>query len=116
MNNAKIADTSGIENNIKNVQSQTFEGSTNDQLMSNWGAFNPIDRVSYKDVRGGSNGSRVMSILGAGVSGASTGVTVGGGLGAVAGGVLGVGAGLWGLLAGNKKANTKTAELNAQIA
>ena len=116
MNNAKIADTSGIENNIKNVQSQTFEGSTNDQLMSNWGAFNPMDRVSYKDVRGGSNGSRVMSILGAGVSGAGAGATVGGPWGAVAGAVGGIGAGIWGALAGNKKANTKTAKLNAQIA
>lgn len=116
MNNAKIADTSGIENNIKNIQSQTFEGSTNDQLLSSWGAFNPIDRVSYKDIRGGSNGSRVMSILGAGVSGAGAGATVGGPWGAVAGAVGGIGAGIWGALAGNKKANAKTAELNAQIA
>ena len=116
MNNAKIADTSGIENNIKNVQSQTFEGSTNDQLLSSWGAFNPMDRVSYKDIRGGSNGSRVMSTLGSAISGASTGATVGGPWGAAIGGAIGLGSSIWGLLSGNKKANAKTAELNAQIA
>ena len=116
MNNAKIADTSGIENNIKNVQGQTFEGSTNDQLLSSWGAFNPLDRVSYKDIRGGSNGSRVMSTLGSAISGAGAGAQVGGPWGAAIGGAVGLGSGIWGLLAGNKKANQKTAELNAKIA
>ena len=41
---------------------------------------------------------------------------VGGPWGAAIGGAIGLGSGIWGLLSGNKKANAKTAELNAQIA
>ena len=116
VNNAQIGNTSSIENNIQNTQGLTFSGSTNDALMQSWQQYNPLDNVSYKDVRGGSNSQRIMSTLGAGISGAATGVKMGGALGAAIGGVAGLGSGIWGLLAGNKKANKKTAELNAQIA
>ena len=116
VNNAQIGNTSSIENNIQNTQGLTFSGSTNDALMQSWQQYNPLDNTSYKDVRGGSNSQRIMSTLGAGISGAATGVKMGGALGAAIGGVAGLGSGIWGLLAGNKKANQKTAELNAKIA
>ena len=116
VNNAQIGDTSSIENDIQNTQNLKFSGSTNDALMQSWQQYNPLDKTSYKDVRGGSNSQRIMSALGAGVSGASTGVKMGGPVGAAIGGAVGLGSGIWGLLAGNKKANKKTAELNAQIA
>ena len=116
VNNAQIGDTSSIENNIQNTQNLKFSGSTNDALMQSWQQYNPLDNVSYKDVRGGSNSQRIMSTLGAGISGAATGVKMGGPVGAAIGGAVGLGSGIWGLLAGNKKANKKTAELNAQIA
>lgn len=116
VNNAQIGDTSSIENNIQNTQNLKFSGSTNDALMQSWQQYNPLDNVSYKDIRGGSNSQRIMSTFGAGISGASTGATVGGPWGAAIGGAVGLGSGIWGLLAGNKKANQKTAELNAKIA
>ena len=116
VNNAQLADTTALENNIQNTQGLTFSGSTNDALMQSWQQYNPLDNTSYKDVRGGSNSQRIMSTLGAGISGAATGVKMGGALGAAIGGVAGLGSGIWGLLAGNKKANQKTAELNAKIA
>ena len=116
VNNTQIGNTSSIENDIQNTQGLTFSGSTNDALMQSWQQYNPLDNVSYKDVRGGSNSQRIMSTLGAGISGAATGVKMGGALGAAIGGVAGLGSGIWGLLAGNKKANQKTAELNAKIA
>lgn len=116
VNNAQIGDTSSIENNIQNTQNLKFSGSTNDALMQSWQQYNPLDNVSYKDVRGGSNSQRIMSTLGSAISGAGAGAQVGGGLGAAIGGAVGLGSGIWGLLAGNKKANQKTAELNAKIA
>ena len=116
VNNAQIGDTSSIENNIQNTQNLKFSGSTNDALIQSWQQYNPLDNVSYKDVRGGSNSQRIMSTLGAGISGATTGIKMGGPWGAAIGGAIGLGSGIWGLLSGNKKANAKTAELNAQIA
>ena len=116
VNNAQMGDTSSIENNIQNTQNLKFSGSTNDALIQSWQQYNPLDNVSYKDVRGGSNSQRIMSTLGSAISGASTGATVGGPWGAAIGGAIGLGSGIWGLLSGNKKANAKTAELNAQIA
>ena len=116
VNNAQLADTTALENNIRNTQGLTFSGSTNDALMQSWQQYNPLENTSYKDVRGGSNSQRIMSTLGAGISGAATGVKMGGALGTAIGGVVGLGSGIWGLLAGNKKANQKTAELNAKIA
>ena len=116
VNNAQIGDTSSIENDIQNTQNLKFSSSTNDALMQSWQQYNPLDNVSYKDVRGGSNSQRIMSTLGSAISGASTGATVGGPWGAAIGGAVGLGSGIWGLHAGNKKANQKTAELNAKIA
>lgn len=115
MNNAKLGDTSEIEANIQNAQNQTFQASSNNDLLGQWNSWRPAEQASYKDVRGGSTGQRLMSTLGAGVSGASSGAQVGGAFGAVGGAVLGLGSGIAGMITGDKKAKAKQAELNKQI-
>ncbi len=115
MSNAQIADTSGIEAQNKAQKNMVVGASSNDDLMSEWGSWNKVkDDYSWKDVRGGSTGQRIMSTLGATTSGATTGATVGGSLGAVVGGVVGLGSAIGGWFGGNSKAKRKARQLNKQ--
>ena len=115
MQNAQIADTSGLEESIKQAQTYKVSASNNDQLMSEWGAFSPMENVSWKDIRGGSTGQRIVNTIGAAGSGAAAGVSVGGPIGAIVGGVVGLGSAIGGWLSGNRKAKKKAKKFNRQI-
>ena len=115
MSNAQIADTSGIEAGIKSQKNMIVGASSNDELMNEWGSWNKSkDNYSWKDIRGGSTGQRIMNTLGATTSGATTGATVGGPIGAVVGGVVGLGSAIGGWFGGNSKAKRKVRQLNKQ--
>lgn len=115
MSNAQIADTSGIEAQNKAQKNMVVGASSNDDLMSEWGSWNKVkDNYSWKDIRGGSTGQRIMNTLGATTSGATTGATVGGPIGAVVGGVVGLGSAIGGWFGGNSKAKRKARQLNKQ--
>ena len=115
VSNAKIADTSGIEAGIKSQKNMVVGASSNDDLMNEWGSWNRSkDNYSWKDIRGGSTGQRVMNTLGATTSGAATGATVGGPVGAVIGGAVGLGSSVAGWFSGNGKAKRKARQLNKQ--
>ena len=123
MANDKIADTSRLESTIQGAKSKQVEASTLDDLMNEWGAYSPLESVSFKDVRGGSTGQRLLNTLKATTAGASAGAdtgkgmgTMGGAIGGIIGGVVGLGSGIAGWLTGDSKARKKTKALNAQIA
>ena len=113
--NAQIADTSGLEEEIKKVQSYTVQANNNDDLMNEWGAFTPMKDVDWKDIRGGSTGQRIGNTIGAVGSGASAGASVGGPIGAIVGAVVGLGSAVGGWIAGGSKAKKKANKFNRQI-
>ena len=115
VSNAQIADTSGIEGQIDAAKSYVVGANNNDALMSEWGAWSPMENIHWKDIRGGSTGQRLTSTLGAAVSGVSTGAMVGGPIGAIVGGAAGLISGVAGWIGGNRKAKKKAKRLNEQI-
>lgn len=115
MSNAQIADTSGIEAQIKAQKNMVVGASSNDDLMSEWGSWNKVkDDYSWKDVRGGNTGQRLTGTLGAAGQGAAAGASVGGPIGAIVGGVVGLGSAIGGWLGGNRKAKRKARRLNRE--
>lgn len=113
--NSQIADTSGLEGEIKQAQTKVVQANNNDDLMSEWSAFTPMENVSWKDIRGGSTGQRIGNTIGAAGSGATAGASVGGPIGAIVGGVVGLGSAIGGWLGGNRKAKKKAKKFNKQI-
>ena len=115
MNNAQIADTSSIQDQIKTQNNMVVGASDNDSLLSEWSSLSMLkDNYSWKDVRGGSNANRAMNTIGGAVQGAATGATVGGPLGAIVGGVIGLGSAIGGWITGNRKAKRAARRLNQQ--
>lgn len=113
--NAQIADTSGLEGEIKQTQTYKVQANNNDDLMSEWGMFSPMENVSWKDIRGGSTGQRIGNTIGAAGSGALAGASVGGPIGAIVGGVVGLGSAIGGWISGNSKAKKEAKKFNKQI-
>lgn len=115
MQNAQIADTSGLENEIKEAQTYKVSANNNDALMSEWSAFSPMEHVNWRDIRGSSGGQQAMNTIGGVASGAASGATVGGPIGAVVGGAAGLISGIAGIFSGNRKAKKKAKKFNKQI-
>lgn len=113
--NAQIADTSGLEGEIKKAKAYTVQANNNDDLMNEWGMFSPMEDVYWKDIRGGGTGQRIGNTIGAVGSGALAGASVGGPIGAIVGAVTGLGSAVGGWLAGNSKAKKKANKFNRQI-
>ena len=115
MNNAQIADTSSIQDQIKAQNSMVVGASDNASLLNEWSNLSMLkDNYSWKDIRGGSNANRAMNTIGGAAQGAMTGATVGGPIGAIAGAVIGLGSGIAGWITGNKKAKRRARRLNQQ--
>lgn len=114
LKNAKIADTTGIENDIKDFRNTDFSEATDSNSLIN--AYNNLnflkDDYSWKDVRGVSNGELFGNTLSAVGSGAMAGASVGGPWGAVAGAAIGLGGSLAGIFTGKNKAKRKARFLN----
>ena len=113
--NAQIADTSGLEGEIKKAKAYTVQANNNDDLMNEWGMFSPMEDVYWKDIRGGGTGQRIGNTIGAVGSGALAGASVGGPIGAIVGAVTGLGSAVGGWLAGDSKAKEKANKFNRQI-
>lgn len=115
MNNAQIADTSSIQDQIKAQNNMVVGASDNASLLNEWSNLSMLkDNYSWKDIRGGSNANRAMNTIGGVAQGAMTGATVGGPIGAIAGAVIGLGSGIAGWITGNKKAKRRARRLNQQ--
>lgn len=114
LKNARIADTTGIESNIKDLRDTDFSGATDsNSLMNSYNNLNFLkDDYSWKDVRGVSNSELFGNTLSAVGSGATAGASVGGPWGAVIGAAVGLGGGLAGVFAGKNKAKRKARFLN----
>lgn len=114
LKNAKIADTTGIENNIEDFRNTDFSEATDSNSLLN--AYNNLnflkDDYSWKDVRGVSNSELFGNTLSAVGSGAMAGASVGGPWGAVAGAAIGLGGSLAGIFTGKNKAKRKARFLN----
>ena len=114
LKNAKIADTTGIENDIKDFRNTDFSEATDSNSLIN--AYNNLnflkDDYSWKDVRGVSNSELFGNTLSAVGSGAMAGASVGGPWGAVAGAAVGLGGSLAGIFTGKNKAKRKARFLN----
>lgn len=115
MQNAQIADTSGIDTRIKQAQTYKVHANTNDDLMNEWSTFTPIDATNWKDIRGGNTWQRLGNTISATASGASTGASVGGPWGAVIGGAIGLGSAITGWAVGGRKAKRAADSFNEQI-
>lgn len=114
LKNAQIADTTGIENNIKDLRDTDFsEATDSDSLINAYNNLNFLkDDYSWKDVRGVSNRELFGNTLSATGSGAMAGASVGGWVGAIVGAAAGLGGSVGGIFAGKNKAKRKARFLN----
>lgn len=111
--NAQLKDTSSIQNLINNNMNYKSNAIDNDSLMQDWANMQLGNNISYKDVRGGSTGSRLLNTLSAAGSGAISGASFGA-AGAVIGGLAGLGSGIFGWARGDALAKQKQNSLNKQ--
>lgn len=114
LKNAQIADTTGIESDIKNLRDTDFsEATDSNSLMNTYNSLDFLkDDYSWKDVRGISNSELFGNTLSAIGSGAMAGASVGGPYGAIAGAAVGLGGSLAGIFTGKNKAKKKARFLN----
>lgn len=114
LKNAQIADTTGIENDIKDLRDTDFsEATDSNSLMNTYNSLDFLkDDYSWKDVRGVSNSELFGNTLSAVGSGAMAGASVGGSYGAIAGAAIGLGGSLAGIFTGKNKAKKKARFLN----
>lgn len=112
---AQIRDTSMQEgiiadlNRAGNYNYNNYDQLTNDYAQTN---FNP--QFGYQDIRGKTKAQQIGSVGTSALSGAATGLQIGGPWGALIGGVVGLGTGIGGVLAGNTKADIQQQSLNLQ--
>ena len=112
---AQIRDTSmqeGIISDLRNAGNynyNNYEQLANDYAQT---SFNP--QFNYQDIRGMTDLQKAGSIGTSTLSGAMTGLQIGGPWGALIGGVVGLGAGALGVVKGDSVAQTKLNSLNLQ--
>lgn len=110
INNAQLQNLDSIQSEVDLEKNRKVSATDNESLMAEWNSYEPMSRVTWRDVKGGSAGETAMSILGGAASGASGGASFGG-IGAGVG-LLG---GIFGSIAGRRKAKREAKRLNAEI-
>lgn len=115
LQNSRIDDTSDVKDQINSAINYKVGAYSNESLLDEWGNYNPLDYVTYSDIRGGSTAQRGLNTLSSIGSGAIGGASIGGPIGAIAGGIVGLGSSIAGWIAGDSKAKRKTRELNNKI-
>lgn len=115
LQNSRIGDTSDVEDQINSAANYKVGAYSNESLLDEWGNYNPLDYVTYSDIRGGNVAQRGLNTLSSIGSGAMGGASIGGPIGAIVGGVAGLGSSIAGWLTGNAKARRKVKELNDKI-
>ena len=112
--NSTIANTSGYKKQANSIANSSSSAETNDALLNDMNSFNPMNSVSYGQVRGASNGDMAKNTLNSVASGASAG-SVAGPWGAAIGAVVGLGTGVAGIFSGNSKARREKARRNCLL-
>lgn len=115
LQNSRIGDTSDVEDQINSAANYKVGAYSNESLLDEWGNYDPLDYVTYSDIRGGNVAQRGLNTLSSIGSGAMGGASIGGPVGAIIGGVAGLGSSIAGWLTGNAKARRKVKELNDKI-
>lgn len=115
LQNSRIGDTSDVEDQINSAANYKVGAYSNESLLDEWGNYDPLDYVTYSDIRGGNVAQRGLNTLSSIGSGAMGGASIGGPIGAIVGGVAGLGSSIVGWLTGNAKARRKVKELNNKI-
>lgn len=115
LQNSRIGDTSDVEDQINSATNYKVGAYSNESLLDEWGNYDPLDYVTYSDIRGGNVAQRGLNTLSSIGSGAMGGASIGGPIGAIIGGVAGLGSSIAGWLTGNAKARRKVKELNDKI-
>ena len=115
VNNAQIADTSGIESAVEQQNAYNPNASDNDSLMNEWASLSKMGNVSAKDIRGIGIGNQIINAVGAAGSGVGAGATTAGPLGAVIGGATGLLSGITGSIIGSNRAKKKADSINKSI-
>ena len=112
---AQIRDTSMQEGIISDLsRAGNYNYNNYDQLANDYAQTNFNPSFSYQDIRGMTTGEQIGSVGTSTLSGAATGLQIGGPWGALIGGVVGLGTGLGGVIAGNNAARIKQESLNLQ--
>lgn len=111
MQNAKLADTSAIENNINSLMSKQFNANNNNDLMNSWRDVSFMNTISASDLTP-RVGEQILNTFGAMSSGATSGAKLGNGAGAAIGGAIGLLGGGIGSIIGSVNAKKRAAELN----
>ena len=113
---AQIRDTTMQENQIAdlsragNYNYNNYDQLANDYAQTNFGGPN----INYQDIRGMTTGQKFGSVGTSMLSGAATGLQIGGPWGALAGLAVGGLTGIGGVLAGDSAARTRQESLNIQ--
>jgi hypothetical protein len=117
---ADINDTQQYQNQIDSLgEIGNTDYNSYDQLAMDYARLRSSQpQFSYQDIRGKTDLEKAGGVLSAGLSGASTGLQIGGPWGALIGGVAGLGAGAIGWLEGDRKAKSEQRRLrqNAMVA
>lgn len=109
---AQIRDTSMQEGVIADLrQAGNYNYNNYDQLANDYAQTNFNPSFNYQDIRGMTTSQQVGSVATSTLSGAATGLQIGGPWGALIGGVVGLGTGLGGVLTGNAAAKAKQESL-----
>ena len=114
MDNAKLEDTTDIENQIESAEDFEARASSNDSLLNLWQNRSFIDNVDATDLRK-STGEMISNTLGSTISGASSGATIGGPIGAIAGGAMGLLSGVFGGISAVSNSKKLANNLNSKI-
>jgi hypothetical protein len=112
---AQIRDTSmqeGIISDLYNAGNYNYNNY--DQLANDYAQTNFNNNFNYQDIRGMTRGQQVGSVATSTLSGAATGLQIGGPWGALIGGGVGLLTGLGGVMTGNAAAHAKQDSLNLQ--
>ena len=115
LKDAQIRDTSMQEGIISDLsRAGNYNYNNYDQLANDYAQtrFNPS--FNYQDIRGMTTGQQIGSVGTSTLSGAATGLQIGGPWGALIGGGVGLLTGLGGVLTGNAAAHAKQDQLNLQ--
>ena len=112
---AQIRDTAMQEGVIADLRNAgNYNYNNYDQLANDYARTDFSPNFNYQDIRGMTTGQQVGSVATSTLSGAATGLQVGGPWGALIGGVVGLGTGLAGVATGNAAAQVKQDSLNLQ--
>lgn len=112
---AQIRDTTMQEGAIADLRNAgNYNYNNYDQLANDYARTDFSPNFNYQDIRGMTTGQQVGSVATSTLSGAATGLQIGGPWGALIGGVVGLGTGLAGVASGNAAAHVKQDSLNLQ--